>query len=273
MNLRNNQGAIGLYDSTNTGLKIASGSGVFAGSSTATSFIPTSPTIPTNGMYLSAANTLDFSTNSVNRLSINSVGNVGIGTSSPSERLHLANSTNGFVGLRLEGTGDYAGSDWTFYASSNSAPSADDFLGLYNNSATDGATVGYKFTLNKTGAVTINNLAGSGSRAVNADASGTLSAASDSRLKQEVLDYKIEGLAEILKMQPRAYKWLSDIKKRGQNAATEIGFFANEVASIIPSAAPMGNDGYYGFYDRAVIAALVNSVKELKVEIDILKNK
>jgi hypothetical protein len=128
------------------------------------------------------------------------------------------------------------------------------------------------FKLASTGAATFSNLAGAGSRAVNADASGTLSAASDSRLKQEVLDYKVEGLAEILKMQPRAYKWLSDIENRGENAATEIGFFANEVASIIPSAAPMGNDGYYGFYDRAVIAALVNSVKELNARIIQLEN-
>jgi len=128
-----------------------------------------------------------------------------------------------------------------------------------------------KFSMDADGVVTIVNLAGAGSRAVNADASGNLSAASDSRLKQEVLDYKVEGLAEILKMQPRAYKWLSDIENRGENAATEIGFFANEVASIIPSAAPMGNDGYYGFYDRAVIAALVNAIQEQQTQIEELK--
>ena len=74
MNLRNNQGAIGLYDNTNTGLKIASGSGVFAGSSTANAFIPNNSTIPTNGMYLSASNTLDFATSSTNRLSMSSAG-------------------------------------------------------------------------------------------------------------------------------------------------------------------------------------------------------
>jgi hypothetical protein len=74
MNLRNEQGAVGLYDSTNTGLKISSGSGVFAGSSTAAAFIPSGSSVPTNGMYLSAANTLDFATNSTNRLSISSAG-------------------------------------------------------------------------------------------------------------------------------------------------------------------------------------------------------
>jgi hypothetical protein len=44
------------------------------GSATANSFIPNSATVPTNGMYLSAANTLNFATNTTNRLSISSTG-------------------------------------------------------------------------------------------------------------------------------------------------------------------------------------------------------
>lgn len=83
-------------------------------------------------------------------------GLVGIGTSSPSERLHLLNSSTGYVGLRLEGTGSYAGSDWITYASSDSPSSTTDFYGIYNNSATDGASIGYKLKVYKTGNVTIN---------------------------------------------------------------------------------------------------------------------
>jgi hypothetical protein len=48
----------------------------FSSSATATAFIPSGATIPTNGMYLSAANTLNFATNSTNRLSISSAGAV-----------------------------------------------------------------------------------------------------------------------------------------------------------------------------------------------------
>ena len=117
------------------------------------------------------------------------------------------------------------------------------------------------------------SLAGSGSRTVTADASGNLSASSDSSLKQEDKEYKIQGLAEILQLQPRAYKWLSDIEIRGEEAATEIGFFADEVNPIIPSAAPKGNDDLFGFYDRAVIAAMVKAIQELKAENDSLKSR
>ena len=113
-----------------------------------------------------------------------------------------------------------------------------------------------------TQAVTMDSLAGTGSRAVNASATGVLSAASDSRLKHEVEGAPIPGLAEIMQLEPRAYQWLDDIEKRGEDAAVEIGFFADQVKDIIPSAAPMGNDGYYGFYDRSVVAALTKAVQE-----------
>jgi hypothetical protein len=46
----------------------------FSSTATASAFIPSGASIPTNGMYLSAANTLDFATNSTNRLSISSSG-------------------------------------------------------------------------------------------------------------------------------------------------------------------------------------------------------
>jgi hypothetical protein len=126
-------------------------------------------------------------------------------------------------------------------------------------------------TVGTTGVFRVNTLAGSGSRTVTADASGNLSASSDSSLKQEDTTHKIEGLAEILQLQPRAYKWLSDIEIRGEEATTEIGFFADEVNPIIPSAAPKGNDDLYGFYDRAVIAALVKGMQEQQAQIEELK--
>jgi hypothetical protein len=46
----------------------------FSSTATATAFIPSGATVPTNGMYLSAANTLNFATNTINRLTIASTG-------------------------------------------------------------------------------------------------------------------------------------------------------------------------------------------------------
>jgi hypothetical protein len=130
-----------------------------------------------------------------------------------------------------------------------------------------------RMSIDSAGAVTIANLAGVGSRAVNASAAGLLSAASDSRLKHEVTDAPIPGLAEVMQLEPRAYKWLDDIEKRGESAAIEIGFFADQVKDIIPSAAPMGNDGYYGFYDRSVIAALTKGMQQQQAIITALESR
>ena len=136
-----------------------------------------------------------------------------------------------------------------------------------------GGSTNKKMTVNSNGIITILNLAAAGSRTVTADSSGNLSATSDSSLKQEDTTYTIEGLAEVLQLKPRAYKWLNDIEIRGEEAATEIGFFADEVNPIIPSAAPKGNDGLYGFYDRAVIAAMVKAIQELSAQNQDLKSR
>lgn len=55
-------------------------SATFSSTTTATAFIPSGSTIPTNGMYLSAANTLNFATNSLNRFTIASDGIATFGT-------------------------------------------------------------------------------------------------------------------------------------------------------------------------------------------------
>ena len=75
---------------------LAGTSASFSSTATATAFIPSGATIPTNGMYLSAANTLDFATNTTNRLSISSTGVV------------TANA-----GLRTTGANGYIDTDGT----------------------------------------------------------------------------------------------------------------------------------------------------------------
>ena len=60
--------------------KIAgNGAATFSSSVTAASFIPTSSTIPTNGMYLSGTNTLGFATNSTLDMVLNEAGTLGLG--------------------------------------------------------------------------------------------------------------------------------------------------------------------------------------------------
>ena len=69
--------APGVTDTGNlsvTGTSTLTGAVSQTGSSTAASFIPSGSTVPANGMYLSAANTLNLATNTTNQVSISSAG-------------------------------------------------------------------------------------------------------------------------------------------------------------------------------------------------------
>jgi hypothetical protein len=63
-----------------------------AGASTAARFIPTSSTAPTNGVYLPAANTVGFATNSTGVVYINASGNLLVGTATDGKRLTVSDS-------------------------------------------------------------------------------------------------------------------------------------------------------------------------------------
>ena len=65
------------------------------GTSTAASFIPSSSTVPTNGIYLPAANSVAISTNGTERMRLDSSGRLGLGTSSPLTPLAVSGGITG----------------------------------------------------------------------------------------------------------------------------------------------------------------------------------
>lgn len=72
-----------ILDVGTTGLSVT-GTGSFTSTATATALIPSGSGVPTNGVYLPAANTLGFSTNTTARARIDSSGNLLVGTTSTS---------------------------------------------------------------------------------------------------------------------------------------------------------------------------------------------
>jgi hypothetical protein len=79
------------------------GTATFISSVTSTAFIPSSATVPTNGLYLAAANTLTFSTNSAEKMRIDASGSIGIGSASinASAILQADSTTKGFLAPRM----------------------------------------------------------------------------------------------------------------------------------------------------------------------------
>jgi hypothetical protein len=87
---------------------------------------------------------------------------------------------------------------------------------------------------------------------------------SDRRLKTNIIPLTY-GLSDILKLNPVSYNW-----KDGTNGK-QFGFIAQEVQEIMPDAVKDGE--YLGLEKDAIYSALVNAIKELKQELDTLKNK
>jgi hypothetical protein len=99
-----------------------------------------------------------------------------------------------------------------------------------------------------------------------------LTGTSDERLKTDIVPF-VRGLDSINKISPKLYKWNEEGQKRtGFTAEQEFaGFIAQDVQQAIPEA--IGQEGDYLSLDtRPIIAALVNSVKELTERIKVLES-
>jgi hypothetical protein len=131
-----------------SGTAITSGnistSGSFTSTSTVTgtNLIPTGSGVPTNGIYLPAANSVAVATNGTGRLFVDATGNVGVGAAAPDERLTLGAAGK----LKLNRSDNATGA--TIHNGGN-------LEGLVFNELN---SEGYKFQNNGTTALRINSL-------------------------------------------------------------------------------------------------------------------
>jgi hypothetical protein len=205
-----------------------------------------------------------------------STGKVGVGTSEPSERLHVLDpgaATN--CKLVIEAS---AGNSSYLVLRSGYATAPDynilcggdgGSLLFYNNGI--GAQ---RMSITQAGVVTINNLAGSGSRAVNADASGVLSAVSDERMKTEFKDLTTEvdpvSLLKDDKIKAVYYYWKDPI--RGTNR--ELGMTYQMFKDILPEIAGTEGPDQHGYLDYQKISVVLwEQNRQLLARIEKLEQK
>jgi hypothetical protein len=120
----------------------------FAGIVTATSLIPTGSTVPTNGVYLPAANTLGFAANNTERARIDSSGKLLVGTSSaltsvvgfvPSIQLSTTNASSASISITSTSNDAFSGGLICGKSRAGSAVQENDGLGQFRFGGFDGS--------------------------------------------------------------------------------------------------------------------------------------
>jgi len=202
-------------------------------------------------------------------------GNVGMGTTSVSA------VSAGATTLRIVGTATTKGGAIVLDSSDSSVSSyiyPDNTNGLSINTSTahpitfrtSGTT---RLTIGATtGAATFSNLAGTGSRAVLADASGTLSApVSDISVKQNIKSIGY-GLKEIIKMNPVWFDFIDEYKNYGEGRQN--GNIAQEMEAIIPEAVfTTESTGKMGIEYSQLHAVYIKAIQEQQLMITSLQDR
>lgn len=109
-----------------------------------------------------------------------------------------------------------------------------------------------------------------GAGSVLADAAGNLLVVADGALMVDPASFR-SGLEAILQLDPLTYRW-SD-KTPYDTKTTYAGFDASQVAKQIPEAVGSDRQGFLTLSDRALIAALVNAVKQQQAQIEELRTQ
>jgi hypothetical protein len=123
--------------------------------------------------------------------------------------------------------------------------------------------------IQNTGVITIANLAGTGLRAVLADASGNLSApVSDISVKQNIEPLKY-GLDTIMKLKAVQFEFIEGYKNYGEGL--QIGAIAQEVEKIIPEAVfKTPSTGLKGIDYNQFNGIYIKAIQELNERIELL---
>jgi len=234
---------------------------------------------------------------------INNTGNIGIGTSSPAEKLHvegIIRATSSTTGINLHPNADFgAGSLPTIqvytnhalqFATNNSlrmsitsggtvciGTSSDSFGARL---LVTGSTTQYNlFSMQDTGVaqagvyyIAFWNSAGALAGGVQHTTASTVTyytGPSDQRLKSNIKDVQESVLPLFNEVKLKTYNHIAD----EDESIIYKGFLAQDMVNNFPEAYGKDKDGYYSFNPSGYIPYLVKAIQELKAEIDILKAK
>jgi hypothetical protein len=187
-----------------------------------------------------------FVTNNTERMRITSSGNVGIGTSSPSQKLAVVGDVRGYK--LIGGEAGVAAGNYTIFSNDDNVGYIDTVRAVNSGD--------FHFRFDGTSRANINR------------STGAYTATSDSRLKTNILDSK-NVLPLIDQIKVRSYNWIEN------NSYEPYGLIAQELYEILPKYVykPKTEGESWGLSKAELVPMLVKAIQELKAELDTLKNK
>jgi hypothetical protein len=123
--------------------------------------------------------------------------------------------------------------------------------------------------LHVVGNARISGLAGTGSRAVNADANGVLSATSSILIKENIENINY-GLSDVLKLKPVIFNYI-DKNKWGEGK--DLGFVAEDIMNVIPEATGVMENSSIYFDLQKLVPVLTKAIQEQQVLIKSLEQR
>lgn len=263
------------------------------------------------GMFFPAADTVAVATGGSERMRVDSAGNVGVGTNSPSGRVHAvsapgtvqvrwSDATNGTANLdtaagisRVWSNVSLAfGTGSESFAERARIDSSGNLAIGSTSSGADGTNTGIwcrggikvlqvsrdsdpcanLYRLGTDGSTMTFNKGTTSVGSISVTGSATAyNTSSDYRLKENVQPMQ-DALAVIAQLNPVTYTW----KVNGSDGQ---GFIAHELQAVVPDCVTGekdavdadGNPQYQGVDTSFLVATLVKAVQELKAEVDSLK--
>ncbi len=205
-------------------------------------------------------------------IDISASGDVGVGTASPSGRLHvLSSSTNG-TSFFFQNS-DVGGKNWRMLSTGTTNTGGAGNFGLVN--ATDDPA-NFKFLVTSIGRVGIGTAAPDQLLSVNGDASktggNTWLSFSDERLKN-ISGRFTRGLSAVMRLQPVRYEYKPDNALGLKSEGEHIGFGAQALQKVIPEAVTRNAAGYLMVNSDPILWTMLNAIKEQQKEIEQLKGQ